>query len=83
MQRGLYQCPFCDDEMFTLDKYKKCKHHLEQCRQRKCLKYQKVFNTQQQLKAHEVKNTLNIPAQNVRHFFDSERQLEEHKKKMH
>ena len=26
---GLYQCPFCDDEIFTRDNYKKCQCHFE------------------------------------------------------
>ena len=78
---GLYQCSFCDDEMFTVDKYQKCKCHFEQCRQGRCLKCQKLFNTQQELKAHGVKKHPKYSCTRFKAFFDSERQLEEHKKK--
>ena len=80
---GLYQCPFCDDEIFTRDNYKKCQHHFERCSLRKCLKCKKVFSTQLELKAHGLKKHPKYSCTRCMAFFESKRQLEDHKIKKH
>ena len=34
---SMFQCPFCADKIFTLDRYEKCKRHYLHCKLRMCL----------------------------------------------
>ena len=46
---------FCAKGVYINVHFVMMKCHFEQCKQRRCLKCQKVFNTQQELKVHGVK----------------------------
>ena len=52
---SMFQCPFCADKIFTLDKYEKCKRHYLRCKLRMCLSCDEVFNTPKELKEHSQK----------------------------
>ena len=63
------------------DNYKKCQCHFERCSLRKCLKCKKVFSTKQELKAHGLKKHPKYSCTRCMAFFESERQLEDHKER--
>ena len=80
---SMFQCPFCADKMFTLDRSEKCKIHYLHCKQKTCLSCNEVFNTPKELKEHSEKEHPRYVCSMCNAFFYTKKKLKHHKCNMH
>ena len=79
---SFFQCPFCQNKMFTCDQYDKCKRPYARCTRRICKQCQKVLDTPEHLIAHSSKEHATFTCNIYHCFFNSEAKLEQHKNNM-
>ena len=80
---SVFQCPFCENKMFSLDRYEKCKRHYLRCTQRICGNCQETFNTPKDLKEHGNKEHSTYCCHICNAFFISKKQLNCHQDNRH